>query len=111
MYRKIRAGRAVWSSAFTRQGKQGWSDRPAGRDGTPDGKNRLRLDLRWPPAAATIIRMNGQNENPPRYHWPWFVLAAFLLGVALAIVWMSFAVHREKQERDLNAPLPGSTVH
>jgi len=27
------------------------------------------------------------------------VLAAFLPGVALAIVWMSFAVHREKQER------------
>jgi hypothetical protein len=50
-------------------------------------------------AAATIIRINGQNENPPRYQWPWFVLAAFLLGVALAIVGMSFAVHREKQER------------
>jgi hypothetical protein len=75
-------------------------------DGTLDGENRLRLDLRWPQAAATIIRMNGQNENPPRYQWPWFVLAAFLLGVALAIVWMSFAVHREKQERDVNAPLP-----
>ena len=51
-------------------------------------------------------RMGEPNENPRRYKWPWFVLAAFLLGVALAIVWMSFAVHREKQERDFNAPMP-----
>ena len=51
-------------------------------------------------------RMNDQNGNLPRYRWPWFVLAALLLGVALAIVWMSFAVHLEKQERDVNAPLP-----
>jgi hypothetical protein len=55
--------------------------------------------------------MDDQNENPRRHQWPWFVLAAFLLAVALAIVWMSFAVHREKKERDLNAPLPGSTAH
>jgi hypothetical protein len=54
--------------------------------------------------------MDDQNENPRHHLWPWFVLAAFLLGVALAIVWMSFAVHREKQERDFNAPLPGSTA-
>jgi hypothetical protein len=52
--------------------------------------------------------MDDQNENPTRHRWPWFVLAAFLLGVALAVVWMSYAVHREKQERDFNAPLPGS---
>jgi hypothetical protein len=54
--------------------------------------------------------MSDQNENPQRYRWPWFVLAAFLLGVGLAIVWMSFAVHREKKERDVNAPLPGASA-
>jgi hypothetical protein len=54
--------------------------------------------------------MDDPNQNPPRYRWPWFVLAAVLLGVALAIAWMSFAVHREKQERDFNAPLPGRTT-
>ena len=94
-----------------RQGKWSRSDRPAGRDGTPNGENRLHLDLRWPQTGDTIIRMDDQNENPQRYQWPWFVLAAFLLAVALAIVWMSFAVHREKQERDFNAPLPGSMAH
>jgi hypothetical protein len=51
-------------------------------------------------------RMSESNKNPRRYKWPWFVLAAFLLSVALAIVWMSFAVHRERQERDFNAPIP-----
>jgi hypothetical protein len=50
--------------------------------------------------------MGEPNENPPRYQWPWFVLTAVLLGVVLAVVWMSFAVHRERQERDFNAPLP-----
>ena len=50
--------------------------------------------------------MDEPNENPRRYKWPWFVLAAVLLFVALTILWMSFAVHREKQERDFNAPIP-----
>ena len=50
--------------------------------------------------------MSEPNENPRQYKWPWFVLAAVVLGTALAIVWMSFAIHREKQERDFNAPIP-----
>ena len=54
--------------------------------------------------------MGDPDKNPPRYQWPWFVLAALVLGVVLAIVWMSYAVHRERQERDFNAPLPGSTA-
>jgi hypothetical protein len=36
----------------------------------------------------------------PRYRWPWFVLAAFVAFVVLAIVWMSVAVHRARQQRD-----------
>ncbi len=50
--------------------------------------------------------MSEPNENPRRYKWPWFVLAVVALGIVLAIVWMSFAVHREKRERDFNAPIP-----
>jgi hypothetical protein len=52
--------------------------------------------------------VNEHDEIPPKrnYKWPWFVLAAVLLGIILAIVWMSFAVHREKQERDFSAPIP-----
>jgi hypothetical protein len=50
--------------------------------------------------------MNEPNENPRRYKWPRFVLAAVVLGIILAIIWMGYAVHREKQERDFNAPIP-----
>ena len=50
--------------------------------------------------------MSDQNENPRRHRWPWLVLAAFLLGVVLAILWISFEVRKVEQERDVNAPLP-----
>jgi hypothetical protein len=57
--------------------------------------------------------MSDQNEKPPspRYQWPWFVLGAFLLGLALAMLWMSFEVRRVKQERNVNAPPPASGAH
>jgi len=60
-----------------------------------------------------MIRMSGQNEKPPprRYKWPWLVLAAFLLGVALAILWMRFEILKVERERDFNAPLPGNAAH
>jgi hypothetical protein len=57
-------------------------------------------------SALYWLQMSEPNENPRRYKWPWFVLAAVALGIVLAIVWMSFAVHREKRERDFNAPIP-----
>jgi len=59
------------------------------------------------------MKMNGPDERPPtpRYRWPWFVLAAFLLAVALAILWMSFAVRKVERERDVNAPLPAGGTH
>ena len=50
----------------------------------------------------------GDNLPNPTYKWPWFVLAAFLTAVVLAVLWMSYAVRHEKQERDFNAPLPSS---
>jgi len=58
----------------------------------------------------------GMNEpgDPlpkPTYRWPWFVLAAFLSAVLLAVLWMSFAVRREEQQRDFNAPLPATAPH
>jgi hypothetical protein len=57
--------------------------------------------------------MNEPNEKPSprRYQWPWLVLAAFLLGVALAILWMSFEIRKVEQERHLNAPPPTGDTH
>jgi len=49
--------------------------------------------------------MDEPNKNPPRhYRWPWFVLAAFLLGLALAILWMIFDVRAIERERNPNMP-------
>ena len=53
--------------------------------------------------------MNEQDEKPRRYKWPWFVLAAVLLGIVLAVVWVSFAVKKVEQERNFNASFPAST--
>jgi bacteriorhodopsin len=55
--------------------------------------------------------MNEPNESPHRYRWPWYAAAAVVLFVVLTVVWMSFAVKRERQERDFNAPLPNTPVH
>jgi hypothetical protein len=55
--------------------------------------------------------MDEPNEKPHRYKWPWFVLAAFLLGVALAILWMTFDIRKVEQERNPNAPLPARPTH
>jgi bacteriorhodopsin len=57
--------------------------------------------------------VSEQNEDAPkrRYRWPWFVLAAFILFVALAVLWLHFEVRTVEQERNLNAPPPGNATH
>jgi hypothetical protein len=54
--------------------------------------------------------MNEQSEIPPKqnHKWPWFVLAAVLLFIVLAVAFVSFKARQIRQERDLDAPLPGS---
>jgi len=54
--------------------------------------------------------MNEPGDNLPKqnYKWPWFVLAAVVLAVVLAVVWMSYAVKRERDQRDFSEPLPNS---
>jgi hypothetical protein len=70
--------------------------------------NFSRVELFCCRSRAMLAHMNEDNENPRRYKWPWFVLAAFIIFVALAILWMSVAVKRERQERDYSAPLPSA---
>jgi hypothetical protein len=50
--------------------------------------------------------MNEPNEPPRQYRWPWMVAAAVVLGIVLAIIWMSAAVKKVERERDVNGPLP-----
>ena len=44
-----------------------------------------------------------------RYTWPWFVLAAVLLAIVLAVLWMSKEVERARLIRELNTPHPERT--
>lgn len=45
-----------------------------------------------------------EPKNQRRYIWPWFVLAAVLLAIALAVAWMSKEVERARRIHDLNSP-------
>jgi F0F1-type ATP synthase assembly protein I len=54
--------------------------------------------------------MNEPEEKPRRYKWPWFVLAAFLLGLILAILWMLIDIRAVEQERNLNLPSTTNTA-
>jgi hypothetical protein len=50
----------------------------------------------------------GEDLPKPNYKWPWVALAMLVLGVVLAVVWMSYAVHQEERQRNFSAPLPDS---
>jgi hypothetical protein len=54
--------------------------------------------------------VNEPDEIPPRqdYKWPWFVAAAVLLFVVLAVVFVGLKAMQIKQERDFNTPMPSA---
>jgi hypothetical protein len=62
--------------------------------------------------ASSARGMTNDAGNLPdpqgkrRYTWPWFLLAAVLLAIVLAVLWMSKEVERTRRIRDLNAPPP-----
>jgi hypothetical protein len=53
--------------------------------------------------------MDDEEKNPRRYKWPWFVLAAVLLFVTLAILAVGIAAKKVEQERGVNVPAPAGT--
>ena len=50
--------------------------------------------------------MDEPSANLPkrRYRWPWVVLAAFIVWVLLAVVWVSVAARHVREQRDFAAP-------
>jgi hypothetical protein len=51
----------------------------------------------------------GTMSEPQRkYRWPWLVLAAVLLGIALAVFWVGLAAKKVAQQRDFGVPLPAA---
>ena len=53
--------------------------------------------------------MSEPNENRRCYKWPWFALAAVVLFIALAVLWVTLAAEKVEQQRDYNAPIPSGT--
>ncbi len=52
------------------------------------------------------VTNDGSNDSTPRRHiWPWFVLAALIAAIALAVLWLSFEIKRTERIRDLNSSL------
>ena len=73
-------------------------------------KEDIFIVLSGGPGASCVRGMTNETGNLPdsrerrRYTWPWFVLAAVLLAIALAVAWMSKEIERTRRIRDLNAP-------
>jgi hypothetical protein len=43
---------------------------------------------------------NEPKQSPkPRYLWPWFLLAGVVLGIVLAVLWLTAEVRRLKERR------------
>jgi hypothetical protein len=42
----------------------------------------------------------NEPEPPQRYVWPRYVLAAVVLGIVLAVFWMSILVRRVHEQRE-----------
>jgi len=61
--------------------------------------------------------MNDGTKDPveaqpkPRYAWPWLLLAFVILGILLAILWMSSEIARTRRLRDLNSPPAATPAH
>ena len=58
-------------------------------------------------SVCSMAEPDRQLSHPParpRYRWPLFVLAAFVLAILLAVLWLSFEVRRTARIRQLNSP-------
>lgn len=51
---------------------------------------------------ATNDNPTGHGPARPFYRWPWFVLAAVLLAIVLAVLWVSREVERMRRLREIN---------
>lgn len=58
-----------------------------------------------------FAEMSDAQPGPrkPGYVWPWFLLAGFLLGVVLAVIWLTAEVRRVKERRQYNFTPPATT--
>ena len=51
------------------------------------------------------------SEEKRRYTWPWFVLAGVVLGIILAVLWMSREIERTRKLREWNSTSPPAATN
>jgi hypothetical protein len=51
-------------------------------------------------------QFQSQRQSGKRYTWPWFVLGAVVLGILLAVLWLSREIDRTRRFREFNTPAP-----
>jgi hypothetical protein len=54
-----------------------------------------------------LRRMEVNNEvsaSPPSYRWPWYLAAAVLVGIAIAVMSVRSEAHRVKTEQQYQIP-------
>jgi len=47
------------------------------------------------------------TEKKPDYKWPRYVLAAVVIFLVAAVVWVVIEAHKVAQERNFSAPMQG----
>jgi hypothetical protein len=50
-----------------------------------------------------------RTSSKPRYLWPWFLLGAVVLGVVLALIWLTAEVRRVRDQRQPDFTSPATT--
>jgi hypothetical protein len=53
---------------------------------------------------ADAREIEKSTSTRRKYVWPWFLLAAFIAAIILAVIWLSFEIERTRRVRDLSAP-------
>jgi hypothetical protein len=51
-----------------------------------------------------VEQQRATGKTARRHTWPWFVLAAVVLAVLLAILWLSREIERTRKLRDQGVP-------
>jgi len=64
--------------------------------------------------ASSMVQSSGVSSSRPKYRWPWILLAAIILGVTVAVLWIAGIAAQVHQMRDQMrenrefSPLPGT---
>jgi hypothetical protein len=72
-------------------------------------RQTMPCHLFFPARCGRISSMSEPDEKPPRYRWPWFALAAVVLFIVLAVIWVTLAAEKVERQRDYSAPISSGT--